>query len=155
MPSLSLRESTRGHLEGVGGMQGHRSLVVGHSAQSRRKPLEWGQVVCAVAQSEPGGTGEAEVPSCIQSCMYRGSRISWHSSHNHSWRETACQARPVPGNNHICAVVLPSIKDQRGGTSLVVQRLTLCLPMQGTQVRTLVQEDPTCDGIAKPLTHSY
>ena len=47
-------------------MQGYRGLVVGHSAQRGRKPLEWGQVVCAVAQSEPGGTGEAEVPSCIQ-----------------------------------------------------------------------------------------
>ena len=136
-------------------MQGHRGLVVGHSAQSGRKPLEWGQVVCAVAQSEPGGTGEAEVPSCIQSCMCRGSRISWHSSHSHSRIETACQAQPVPGNNHICAVVLPSIKDQRGGTSLVDQRLRLCLPMQGTQVRTLVQEDSTHYRATKPLCLSY
>ena len=31
------------------------------------------------------------------------------------------------------------------GTSLVVQCLRIHLPMQGTQVRSLVQEDPTCN----------
>ena len=29
-------------------------------------------------------------------------------------------------------------------TSLVVQWLRICLPMHGTQVRSLVREDPTC-----------
>ena len=29
------------------------------------------------------------------------------------------------------------------GTSLVAQWLRICLPMQGTRVRALVQEDPT------------
>ena len=27
--------------------------------------------------------------------------------------------------------------------------------MQGTQVRALVQEDPTCRGAAKPVRHNY
>ena len=31
-----------------------------------------------------------------------------------------------------------------GGTSLVAQWLRIHLPMQGTQVQCLVQEDPTC-----------
>ena len=30
-----------------------------------------------------------------------------------------------------------------------------CLPMQGTQVRALVREDPTCHGAAKPMRHNY
>ena len=30
------------------------------------------------------------------------------------------------------------------GTSLVVQWLRICPPMQGTQVRSLVWDDPTC-----------
>ena len=34
-------------------------------------------------------------------------------------------------------------------TSLVVQWLRICLPMQGTQVRALVQKDPTCRGATK------
>ena len=29
------------------------------------------------------------------------------------------------------------------------------LPMQGTQVRALVQEDPTCRGATKPVRHNY
>ena len=40
-------------------------------------------------------------------------------------------------------------------TSLVVQWLRICLPMQGTQVRALVREDPTCRGAAKPMSHHY
>ena len=39
--------------------------------------------------------------------------------------------------------------------SLVVQRLWIRLPMQGTQVRALVWEDPTCRGAAKPVRHNY
>ena len=35
--------------------------------------------------------------------------------------------------------------------SLVVQWLRICLPMQGTQVSPLVQEDPTCHSAAKPM----
>ena len=32
------------------------------------------------------------------------------------------------------------------GTSLVAQWLRICLPVQGTWVRALVREDPTCHG---------
>ena len=39
--------------------------------------------------------------------------------------------------------------------SLVAQWLRICLPMQGTRVRALVWEDPTCRGAAKPVSHSY
>ena len=41
------------------------------------------------------------------------------------------------------------------GVSLVAQWLRICLPMQGTQVRALVWEDPTCHGAAKPVHHNY
>ena len=41
------------------------------------------------------------------------------------------------------------------GASLVVQWLRICLPMQGTQVRSLVWEDPTCRGATKPVRHNY
>ena len=39
--------------------------------------------------------------------------------------------------------------------SLVVQWLRILLPMQGTQVRALVREDPTCRGATKPVSHNY
>ena len=46
-------------------------------------------------------------------------------------------------------------KKQRLGTSLVAQWLRIQLPVQETWVRSLVQEDPTCRGTAKPVSHNY
>ena len=39
--------------------------------------------------------------------------------------------------------------------SLVVQWLRICLPMQGTRVRALVWEDPTCRRATRPVSHNY
>ena len=39
--------------------------------------------------------------------------------------------------------------------SLVIQWLRICLPMQGTQVQSLIQEDPTCHRAAKPVHQNY
>ena len=40
-------------------------------------------------------------------------------------------------------------------TSLVVQQLRICLPMQGTQIQSLVWEEPECRGATKPMRHNY
>ena len=40
------------------------------------------------------------------------------------------------------------------GASLVAQWLGVRLPMQGTRVRALVWEDPTCRGAAGPVSHN-
>ena len=42
-----------------------------------------------------------------------------------------------------------------GRASLVAQWLRICLPMQGTRVRALVWEDPTCRGATRPMSHNY
>ena len=47
------------------------------------------------------------------------------------------------------------IRIQHGGASLVAQWLGICLPMQGTRVRALVWEDPTCRGATRPVSHNY
>ena len=39
-------------------------------------------------------------------------------------------------------------------TSMVVQWLRIHLPMQGTQVQSLVREDPTCHGANKLIRHN-
>ena len=39
--------------------------------------------------------------------------------------------------------------------SLVAQWLRICLPMQGTRVRALVWEDPTCRRATRPVSHNY
>ena len=41
------------------------------------------------------------------------------------------------------------------GTSLVAQWLRICLPVQGTRVRSLVQEDPKCRRATKSVRHNY
>ena len=41
------------------------------------------------------------------------------------------------------------------GASLVAQWLRICLSMQGTRVRALVWEDPTCRGATGPVSHKY
>ena len=41
------------------------------------------------------------------------------------------------------------------GASLVAQWLGVRLPMQGTRVRALVREDPTCRRAAGPVSHNY
>jgi len=40
-------------------------------------------------------------------------------------------------------------------TSLVVQWMGIYPPMQGKQVKVLVQEDATCHGATKPVYHNY
>ena len=47
------------------------------------------------------------------------------------------------------------IKKCFGGTSLVTQWLRIRLPMQGTWVRALGQEDPMCCRASKPVHHNY
>ena len=39
--------------------------------------------------------------------------------------------------------------------SLVAQWLRICLPMQGTRVRALDWEDPTCRGATGPVSHNH
>ena len=51
--------------------------------------------------------------------------------------------------------IVPQLKYIPRGTSLVAQLLRIHLPMQGTRVRSLVQEDPTCCGATKPVRHNY
>ena len=48
-----------------------------------------------------------------------------------------------------------SYQNPISGASLVAQWLRICLPMQGTRVRALVWEDPTCCGATRPVSHNY
>ena len=58
--------------------------------------------------------------------------------------------RPITSN-----AIETVIKNLPTGTSLVAQQLGIHLPVKGTGVRTLIQEDPTCHGATKPMHHSY
>ena len=50
---------------------------------------------------------------------------------------------------------LPSLKNKPGTSFLVVHCVRIHLPMQRTQIRSLVQEHSTCCGTSKPVCHNY
>ena len=52
-------------------------------------------------------------------------------------------------------IAMEQNKEKRMRASLVAQWLRVCLPMQGTRVRALVWEDPTCHGATEPVSHDY
>ena len=52
-------------------------------------------------------------------------------------------------------LTLPSLKNKPGTSSLVVQWIRIHLPMQGTQVRSLVREHSTCCGTSNPVCQNY
>ena len=59
----------------------------------------------------------------------------------------------VPGTGD--SLVSKTVKNPCPRASLVARWLRICLPMQGTRVRALVWEDPTCRGASGPVSHSY
>ena len=59
----------------------------------------------------------------------------------------------VLGENEKCVFCF-YLKNQ-SRTSLVAQWIRIRLPMQGTQVQSLVWEDTTCRGATKPMRHNY
>ena len=63
--------------------------------------------------------------------------------------------KSLPKYFTVWCILFYSFKNIILGTSLVVQWLRICLPMQGTWVRALVQEEPTCHGATKPVCHNY
>ena len=54
---------------------------------------------------------------------------------------------------HHCYDCNQSITKTQRRTSLVVHWIRIHLPMQGTRVQSLVQEDSTCHGATKPVGH--
>ena len=68
---------------------------------------------------------------------------------------TLGEKRWVLEDNIQCDTHFGKVKNNSDGASLVAQWLRIHLPMQGTRVRALVWEDPTCRGTAGPVSHNY
>ena len=74
-----------------------------------------------------------------------------------------CAQSSPPTNNLLCLwwLFFPFLriwnrnKKQPSRASLVAQWLRIHLPRQGTRVRALVPEDPTCRRATKPACHNY
>ena len=68
-----------------------------------------------------------------------------------------CEKRSRDGSYAVTATECLGLPETRRGkgASLVAQWLRVCLPMQGTRVRALVWEDPTCRGATGSVSHNY
>ena len=73
-----------------------------------------------------------------------------------TWIFQKCQCYDIQNIVGDCA----RLKETKGtsklhtGASLVAQWLRVCLPMQGTRIRALDREDPTCRRAAEPVSHT-
>ena len=114
------------------------------------------------------GTLRTSVCVCVCVCVH---------AHSSGWKkpykagiveETSSSKRNIPNGLHFEEKILFSLiflgvdvlimyvdlfKNQ-SRASLVAQWLGVCLLMQGTRVRALVWEDPTCRGAAGPVSHN-
>ena len=60
----------------------------------------------------------------------------------------------MEGRETVIVEIATDLKDKTRA-SQVAQWLRIRLPMQETQVRALVREDPTCRRATKPVSHNY
>ena len=68
---------------------------------------------------------------------------------NHPWRACLVSSTVRAALPLAAPVGVPTLLKANGRASLMAQWLRMHLPRQGTQARSLVQEDPTCCGAAK------
>ena len=93
---------------------------------------------------------------------YLASNPSWHSLAGRPWASSLTSLSlnffvGITGTVRVPALQgsWKDFKRSAWGASLVAQWLRSCLPMQGTRVRALVWEDPTCRGATRPVSHNY
>ena len=79
--------------------------------------------------------------------------LKWREKRVSGRREDVSKKSGMRTQKIICCHF--SLVKREAWASLVVQWLRICLPMQGTRVRTLVWEDPTCRGATRPVSHNY
>ena len=101
--------------------------------------------------------------------LLKNNKLNFHFAVHKKWLHTSCahtqnakqntrQRLQTLKKKYINLDPYPeymSFKNKGEGTSLMVQSLRIHMPMQGTRVPSLVQEDPTCCGATKPMCYNY
>ena len=82
-------------------------------------------------------------------------KIDWSNNKSKIEFSFLYQTFPMSKRNILTPESQSSIRKGRWGASLVAQWLRVCLLMQGTRVRVLVWEDPTCRGATRSVSHNY
>ena len=106
-------------------------------------------------------SGLLRPPLGIYGCM-----CAYMYTHTHTHIHThICASKLLKLEVKICTLdytfyfhkkfVKVNFKTCGSGTSPVVQWVRICLPMQGTRILSLAQEDSTCCAATKPVSHNY
>ena len=107
------------------------------------------------------------VPGTLEACNERlhlflelSHILSWiYSAENvpfHQPQDIGLQLQRIEHVNIVTILFIKSEGDQTSSPAfLVIQRLRICLPMQGTQVQSPVREDPTCCKANNPEHCNY
>ena len=92
---------------------------------------------CALQQEKPPRWG-----ACAPQRRVAPACRNQRKAHAQQWRPMQPKIRKTKQTKKLC------------WASLVAQWLRICLLMQGTRVRALVWEDPTCCGATRPVSHN-
>ena len=96
---------------------------------------------------------------CFKSCEYRSDKINITSFVQRRFKKKQIKRnikiREEGSLRNVNEQIFSYLLRNNYGASLVAQWLRICLPVQGTRVWALVQEDPTCCGATKPVSHNY
>ena len=90
---------------------------------------------------------------CFLVCL--GRAVSRHEQNRVGLEETKGPLSVPSEVERVHPIPLEATGIELDRTSVVAQWLRIRLPMQGTRVRALVREDPTCRGVTKPVHHNY
>ena len=95
------------------------------------------------------------VSSCSWLPEASGSKSSSGESTRSKWKRKQKRSdEPHASYRHSSSGASKRLGKSRCRASLVTQWLRIHLPMQGTWVQSLAQEDPTCRGATKPVRHN-
>ena len=94
-----------------------------------------------------------EAPGRLQS-MWSQSQTPLSTHAQHTYGKTHI-SQVYTLDSHKLNIHMYSTHRKKKGTSLVVQWLRICLPIQGTQVQFLIQEDPAHHGATKHVHPNY
>ena len=118
--------------------------------------LRPGGLIKNAGRSESASQGVGSKSAFLTSCLPSNSFFFYFLFYIGVWLINNVIVSGVQQNDsviHIHVSILVQILFS--WASLVAQWLRVCLPMQGTRVRALVWEDPTCHGATEPVSHSY
>ena len=83
--------------------------------------------------------------------------MDWKQLGEVAKRPISAQCKAELSGGWTCSLRIGQISGSTSKTTIItiIIIIIICLPIQETQVQSLVQEDPICQGAIKPMNHNY